>query len=589
MDFRTVSARLALALLAAAFQTAPAFAQNGLCIQDAYNTSNGVNKTLSCTANDVSIANVVPGSVTVFQGGVNDKCLAGGKFSFTADFSINTTSSSPRSNIGIFFAGGSQSQAKTGSCSDSILSAPHPCATDPSTGKPTATCGSGEYEELDTAINGETAAANGCGDTSSSDGNGTGIQHSVLEVDGITCPQTASDCPASLGFPAGQTCMALNYCTGWYQPAKGMPSCTSPTWSWVPTAVPGTTSKCDCSIVYLPIQPIQPAISVTKSCNTALSTGTGLALCDAGQEGSTVTYTVTVANTTPSGEGGVIIDQICDNQYGSIYRSNTASNTLKACAAGAITNVTPTFTGCSTYDVTSTPAACTFTVPHGESLTVIDIATVNGESDLATTYTPTPPASSKTVEVDSSDAPTTATTFLGLEPGPQSACVTLRYDVTVQNTSAADESVKLDASGTVAGGNYMPALMDPKTFGDITSTHGTAAADKSVTGTTCGVATTSAGLGTLSKSFGAGTFPQTLAPGTGTPPTSNGGKYMCTFDGVICGAPNSTNIPNCSAGLSAQSSITPNLTGDEVAVPFDKITVNAKTFTANVCLVQSGS
>lgn len=575
MRYRTNYMRLGIALAAASMLATTAFAQNDKCTQDAYNSFNGTHKTLSCTANDVSIAGVVPGTISVFSGGIanSDKCVSGGTFSFTAEFNISTTSSSARSNIGVFFAGGSQTQAKTGQCSDAILSEPHPCAF--VNGVATGTCGSSQYEELDQSINGETPGTFGCGDTASSDGGGTGIQQSVLEVDGVTCPTTAPPCPSGIGLD-GQTCMALNYCTSWYQPAKGMPVCESPTWSWVPPAVPGTSSKCDCGIVYVPVQPVQPAISVAKSCDIGSDTTQNQTTCHAGAEGNNVTYTVTVTNATPAGEGGVIIDQICDNQYGSIYRNSSAPSSLAACAAGAITTVTPTFNGCSTYDVTSVAATCTFTVTHGENLTVVDKATVYGHSDFTSSGTSAPPQDTNTVTVDSTDAPTTASTSLSID-APNYACVTLPYTVTVQNTSAADESVTLAATGTFGVTGYVPALNDSITFGDITRTHGNSATSGSVTSTTCGQAS------------GGGAFSQTLNPGTGTPPTTDGGKYTCTFNGVICGTPTSTSVANCAAGLSAQSQINPNLTGDDAAPNADTITVTAHTFTANVCLVQSGS
>lgn len=572
MRYRTYCMRLGIALAAASMLATTAFAQT--CVQDEYNSFNGTHKTLSCTANDVSLAGVQPGSINVFTGGIGDKCVTGGTFSFTANFNIKTSSSSARSNIGVFFAGGSQTEAKTGTCSSAILSEQHACGV--VNGVSTATCGSTQYEELDQSINGETPGAFGCGDTSSSDGGGTGIQQSVLEVDNVTCPTTAPPCPSGIGLD-GQTCMALNYCTSWYQPAKGMPVCESPTWSWVSAAVPGTSSKCSCGIVYVPVQPIQPAISVAKSCDIGSDTTANQTTCHAGAEGNDVTYTVTVTNTTPnpSVEGGVIIDQICDNQYGSIYRSSSAPSSLAACAAGAITSVTPTFDGCSTYDVTTTAATCTFTVTHGENLTVTDQATVYGHSDKSSSSTATP-ETTNTVTVDSTDAPTTVSTSVSID-APNHACVTLPYTVTVQNTSSADESVTLATTGTFGITGYVPALNDSITFGDVTRTHGDAATSGAVTSTTCG------------QVSGGGVFSQTLAPGTGTAPTTDGGKYTCTFNGVICGTPTSTSVASCAAGLSTQTQIQPNLRGDDAAPNADTITVSAETFTANVCLVQSGS
>jgi hypothetical protein len=176
-----------------------------------------------------------------------------------------------------------------------------------------------------------------------------------------------------------------------------------------------------------------------------------------------------------------------------------------------------------------------------------------------------------------------------VEAAPQGACVTARFDVTVRNTSLAEEFVTLNSATGI------PALNDTKSFGDITSTHGTAAGAGSVLGTTCGVGTSAAGLGTLSGSLGGGAFPQQLNAGSTpvspptTPPTSSdGGSYSCKFDGVVCGTP--TAIPNvCAYGLTAQVAITPNLTGDDGAPNADTITVTATPLTADICLAVSGS
>jgi hypothetical protein len=342
-------------------------------------------------------------------------------------------------------------------------------------------------------------------------------------------------------------------------------------------------------VVYVPIQPITPSVTVNKRCTLNNTDATSCAL---GAEGGTAHYKVNISNSTPSGQGGVILDQICDDQYGTIYRDTKAPSTLATCTAGAQTGVTASNFACSIstntngeYDITSS-ASCTWTVPHGENLSVTDQATVYTQSDTAAN-TPATPQTTNTVTVTSSDAPTTVKTNLGLEPGPQAACVTVRFDVTARNTSSADETVTLNSSGTAGTSGYIPALLD-KTFGDITTTHGTAAAGGSVVGTTCGAAT-AAGLGTLSTSPGAGTFPKTLNYGTGTPPTTDGGTYSCMFDGVVCGTPNGTNVANCAEGLTAQAQVTPNVTGDEVSpAPADSITVTATAFNANICLVQSG-
>lgn len=579
--------------------TLPVSGQNSLCTQDAYNSFNGLTgthaKTLSCTANDVRVSKVVGVSIINPDGTATAgaKCVSGTTFSFIADFTIQTTANASRSNIGIFFGTGASNltddQALTGTCSDSILTPQYtPSGKSYSLGDPT-------YEELDT--NGEKAPT-ACGDTSSTDGNGTGQQMAELEVDNVSCPLTALDpCPDPT---ISGTCMALPECTSWYQPTANVPVCNSPTHSWVDAAVPGTTSKCNCTTLYIPIQLIQPSASVGKTCTTG-PTNAAKTNCDLGAEGGSEVYQVTITNTTPANEGGIIIDEICDNQYGSIYDDGIAPN---RCPAGNLGHSFVTGTTCGSGTVgdiaNGSSASCTFTVSHGENLSVTDeITTIVGHSDLATnqTFSIGP---SNTVTVTSSDAPTTAKTTEGLAPGPIQACLTVRYNVTVANTSAADEGITLSSVASP----YTSALTDSH-YGDITLTHGSASQDGSVVGTTCGVAGGSFGSGTLNgvsavdckggsvSPCNGGAFPQTLAPGTGGTPTSNGGSYTCQFDGVICGTPGP--IPNsganvgsiCSEGVQvSNTTVSPNLTGDDPSPNADTITVSTNPFTATVCLNQ---
>lgn len=579
---------LRVSLLAGIFMLAVATTQafGQTCIQDAYNSFNGLTahpKTLSCTANDVRVSKVTGVSVidttthTIIPG---NKCISGTTFSFIADFTIQTTANATRSNIGIFFGTGSaniaNNQALTGQCSNAILTPQYqPYGT--------YTLGDANYEELDT--NGETAP-NACGDTSSADnfGLGLGVQDAELEVDNVYCPLTALDpCPDPT---ITGTCMALPECTGWYQPTANVPICNSTTHQWVSAAVPGTTSKCNCTTLYIPVQLVRPSISVAKSCNTALTTGVDKISCDAGPEGSEVTYHVKINNTTPASEGGIVVDQICDDRYGSIYDDGVITT---ACPAG-------TLAGLFTFGTSLNPcnaatlgdianggsATCDFVVSHGENLDVTDHVTVRGHSDVSTDRF-FEPKDSNDVTVTSSDAPSTATTAKGLDPGPQYACVTLRYNVTVTNTSGYDEVLTLNQ---VSSPTYTPALHDSY-FGDITYNRTLAPKGSnvagSVTGTTCGVDTTADGLGTLSDQKGGGTFPKTLAV--------SGGSYTCKFDGVVCGTPGPipSGEPNpgsiCTLGLSNVDTVTATLTDDE-SDPNVTITQDAQQFTANVCLKQ---
>jgi len=583
MSLRTCCKTFSLlfVILATAILAVPAFGQAGTCMQDEFDAFNGTpGVTVNCTANDVSVAKVT--GFEIISGGFGNKCLINTQFTFVADFEILTTSQKTRSNIGLYFGtgtGAGQNGALTGTCSDSILSPTFTCpGTGPGTSHPTAvTCGDINYEELDQAINGEpgTGSPIGCGDTSSSDngGFGPGTQAAEIEVGPITCPLPANTvpCPAGSGFTG--SCMPLPECTSWWQPTTTMPLCETPapTFPYVNTAVPGTKSKCSCTTLFIPVQPVEPAISVAKACSVGGGAFTNP--CDLGAEGGTVTYQVTITNTTPAGEGGVNVDQICDDRYGNIFTAAGFSG--PACPAGTVGSIVAgSASSCAALGDITTSASCTFQAVQGENLTIVDDVTVNGHSDLSSSVT-FAPKTSNTVTVTSEDAPTTAKTNKGLEPGPLAACVTLRYDVTVRNTSAADETI------------HVTALND-NAYGNIDTTHGSASVDASVVGTTCGVDSGLKGLGTLSGSAGAGAFPQTLAPGTGAPPTSNGGTYTCQFDGVICGTPSGSAVPNCAFGLSKPDTVTATLTGDETSAPLDQITETEVPFTANVCLVQSG-
>src|SRR5207249_3101125 len=80
-------------------------------------------------------------------------------------------------------------------------------------------------------------------------------------------------------------------------------------------------------------------------------------------------------------------------------------------------------------------------------------------------------------------------------------------------------------------------------FGSITTVHG------GVLGTTCGVASGSPGLGSLSGSTGAGALPTTISV--------NGGTYTCRFDGQFCSA------LDASGCFTHSNTVSATLTGDE--------------------------
>ena len=510
---RCLTTLVVFALIALTIGLYPGTASAQTCMQDEYDAVNGTTKSLGCTAGDVSVAAVLSNSVSVFQGGTGDKCLAGGKFSFTATFEIKTTSNKTRSNIGIFFGTG-QNSALTGTCTQAILTPMHPCGF--VNGVATASCGDTNYEELDGPINGEVTNSNeaGCGDTSSSDNSifGASTQAATLEVDNVTCPTSGNS-------------IQLPVCTNWFQPTSTMPVCESPApnYPWVTAAIAGTSSKCTCGSLTIPVQPITPSVSVAKSCNTTSSTGSNLTSCNEGpgDVANNVTYHVNITNSTPAQEGGVVIDQICDNVYGTIYVS--PSFTGKACATGTIGGNGSLISGC-TPSPTDIPngmsATCDFVAHQNENLTEADTVTVSGHSDIQTTAL-FGPTSSNSVTVKSSDSPSTSSITKGFV-ATEMACATVRYSVNIANTSGADETISL-------------STLSDNQYGDITKVQG------NVMGTTCGVA---AGVGSLSGSSGAGALTATIAPG---------GGYTCQFDGQFCGSilPKAEEFGTgvCSAGI----------------------------------------
>jgi hypothetical protein len=484
MSLRTCCRNFSLicVLLAMAILAVPAFAVtpvNNVCLQNEYNFVQ--KQKLNCTANDVSIAQVT--NIRGLDGQPLNSCIGGSTFSFIADFTIKTTSSQARENIGLYIATNSTTQALTGSCDNNIITDQHQCPN----GATGVLCGSNDYHETD-------APPDNCGDTSSNDGGGTGVEIVTLEIDNFSC--TA---------PAGSTQLVLPNCTSWQIPG-GTIQCVSNDGTYplngpggTPTAIPGSPAKCNCGVIPLAITVQKPNVTVAKACTTSASPGTNTS-CDITPEGGDVTYTVTVTNA--SNFGSVVIDQICDDQYGNIFTAQGFSGL--ACPSGAIGS--PNSTTCSALTVGSTPQSCTFTATQAENLTVKDIVTVAGHGVNSGTFNN---VQSNQVTVVSHEAATTGTIVKSFVAN-EGACATVRYQVQVSDTSASGTDETLNLSG-----------LSDNPFGSITTTHGSG--DGAVLGTTCGVAN---GLGTLAGTGnGAGVLPVTIPVG---------GSYTCQFDGQFC-------------------------------------------------------
>jgi len=526
----------ALIALAIGLTPGTASAQNN-CLQDEF-TAAGNSQTLGCTANDVRVAAVT--AVRDLHGNTLTTCFQGTTFSFLADFEIVTSSTSSRSNIGLYFASQGQASALHGTCVDNIVSPLHQC--------PGADvgiqCGSDNYHELDTA-------PDNCGDTSSSDNSpvfGAAAEGVTVVVNNFLCEA-----------PAGSTTLQMPNCTSWQVPGKTI-QCLSPapSFPYETAAIPGSPSKCNCGVLALPITPVTANAIVQKACTTTLTPGPATftqnpntqspTSCDAGPEGSLVTYTVSITNTTSA--GGIVIDQICDSAYGTIFQ--VAGFSGASCATGS-SGITPTNVSCPpgplAFNATGT---CTFTATVGENVTgLADTVKVSGHSQInsSSTFSQT----SNSVTVKSEDAPSSATVTKGFV-GTEAGCATVRYSVDVHNTSGADETESLSTLTDTA-------------YGDITKL-GTGT-PPIVLGTTCGVATSSLGLGTLHTVAGAGAFPVSIPPG---------GHYTCQFDGQFCSA---VDVNTC---ISQVDSVSGTITGDEaetVSQTFNTLTVK-ECFTATV-------
>jgi hypothetical protein len=526
----------ALALLAMGITARPASAQN--CLSDEDPKLNAVGN--PCQAGDVKVAKVV--GIRDLNGNPLSTCFQGTTFSFLADFEIVTTSNSSRSNIGLYFATQGQASAlSSGTCVDNIISPLHQCP-----GAATGImCGSDNYHELD-------PAPDNCGDTSSTDSSpvfGTAAEGVTIVVNNFLCQA-----------PAGSTTLQMANCTSWQVPGKQNLCVSNPTsfpYPAPPAATPGDTSKCSCAVLPLPITPVTATAIVQKACTTSITTGPATftqnpntqspTSCNAGAEGSQVTYTVSITNT--SSAGGISIDQICDSQYGNIF---TATGFTPACPAGS-SNITATNVSCppgplAAAGQSGSSGTCTFTATVGENVTgLTDIVSASGHSTLNTS-SHFGPAQSNSVTVTSSDAPSTATTTKGFV-GTEAGCATVRYSVDVKNTSTADEALSLSALTDTA-------------YGDITKL-GTGNPPK-VLGTTCGVSTSSLGLGTLNGVAGAGALPTTIAVG---------GDYKCQFDGQFCSA---VDVNTC---ISNVDSVSATLAGDES----ETVTQTENTLTVKEC------
>lgn len=539
-------AMLITASPAAARGKAKPLAGGGTCLKDVYK------KNLQCTANDVRVA--YADNVRKLDGTPLGTCNQGETFSFIADFHIVTTATQ-RENIGLYFQTAGGSSALTGTCSDNIISPLHyPGLNDTNNnscgGAGQVPClGSADYHEFDTSLLGDN-----CGDTTSADGS----QIVTVEVDNALCT------PGANGF------VALPDCTSWQQPGGALLCESTPPnsgWPWVPAAIPGAPSKCHCdNSLTVPVQVQSPGFTVSKKCSTD-GGSTYTTACSIDDPGGTVNYEIVITN--DSNFGTVSVNRICDNAYGTIATSADQPD----CPTG-ITGIDGTATpvSCSLPQSIAFGGSytCTFTANATEQYyypSVSDVATAYGlGADGKTGFS----KDSNSVTVNFNEAATTATTAKSVV-STQAGCVTVRYGVSISNTSStgADESLTLQQS---APGATPPIIaLSDSSYGDVTVVHG------NVLGTTCGVAVSTYGLGSMAQGqpgalvSSAGTLPATINPGS---------SYSCQFDAQFCGQLGSvdTSKGTCT-GLQHIDTITPALLDDEGGA----FTNNSNTLTVSEC------
>ena len=558
-------------LLALAVVATPALAQTSqpACLSDEDATIAKHLGGSTCTANDVRVAEAV--NPRAADGTPIPTCFAGTKFSFIADFEVVTTATS-RQNIGFFMrtdgktptgATCSASSPSTcnsaefsGTCVDNIVSPLHDPGqagvTNCVQGGTGLQClGSSTYTEDTATHNG---SPDNCGDTHSADS----PEFITIAVNDIVCPAVGST-------------FLLPNCTTWWQPTDKFPNCESDPnqgWPWEPAAIAGTTSKCNCSAVTIPITPISITATAQKACNTSITNTTpnvtpgnaAPVLCDEGPEtGSAPTYYVgiTPSATAPSGTT-LVVDQVCDTAFGTVYDDNLKVNNVRVFAPcnGGTSNLAATNGNCPPTDFSSGTGTCHFsTAALGTELSFVSdqvSASMHLQTADGTLVAKTTTLNSNSVKVFTTEAQTTTTTSKQYN-STIGACATVRYNVTVADSSTVtEESVTLSAlSDNVYG------TLNACTNSGCTNTGGIL-----VLGTNCLLG---AGVGTLTGTNA--TLGGTNVTSAGSVTIPGNKTYACEFDGQFCSGntdPNSGNPITLTNGcMTLADTVTSSQTPDE--------------------------
>ena len=357
-----------------------------VCMQTNY-TNHGKTQTLTCTANDVSVARAT--NISISSGGSCTgnppvcTCNQGGAVTFSADYEVVLTAQT-RYDIGIYFSTDGDSNgdgALTGACKLNTLDGVN----------------SDNFVNLDAVPGKDFQAGDVCGDIDAA--------HNPQNLHLTLTVACQGDADGKLKLPN---------CTSWRQPGSNE-VCDEAT-----GAFPGSPSKCNCSPGFtLDIFVETATIEVTKTALTPTVPETG----------GSVTYSVAVKNLAEVATA--TLDSLTDNLYGDITTTGHDGITATTCVPDADT---------STCEVGGTIAAgatctCSFTVavPPGDvGQTITDTVTACGtdsfghtglcdDDDATVTYT------------DVRENPTLTKTAIA------TACqVDVTYQVVVANSSVQD-------------------------------------------------------------------------------------------------------------------------------------------------------
>jgi hypothetical protein len=397
----------------------------GTCMEDNWHQA-GNKQGLQCTANDVSIAKASNIRDPITKQPIT-VCNAGQPLSFLADFTVQLTSQT-RFDIGLYFAIDGDPNgdgALTGTCSENVIT---PLVN-----------GLGSHD----FINLDPSATDTCGDIDSADN----PQIVTVLVSNVLCQAGANGM------------LSLPNCTSWREPGSII-ACTGPA-----DAYPGSPSKCNCDQGFtVPVFVETGSIAVTKAASPA----------SLPEPGGAFTYTVGIQNTAQFTT--VTINSICDDKYGTIAGSGCPAGTV-----GSISSTTCTVPIVLAPQQVATPCTFTANFTSNDPASLTDTVTASGVDQNGK-----PVSNHASAQVAVTDVPPTAMIVKSLN---SLLCSTVRYNVSVQNTS------KFDALN-------LTALSD-SAFGDITMVQG------SVVATTCSVTNVSIPVG--------------------------GPPYTCTFDANFCG------------------------------------------------------